>query len=146
MILNCANCFRCCTHFIEDWRCPYLSENEAERFKEFSTEIRLGDVNIQVLKPVNNRCPLWSYEDHCTRYDERPMDCRLYPFMVKNGRIIVHLSCPDAVRMLQLLVAGDSEAQAFFRQAEDIIMRASERYLRYLEWQSNGFKFYCVVE
>jgi hypothetical protein len=66
--------------------------------------------------------------------------------MVKNGQLIIHLTCPDAVRMAQILAAGDSEAQAFFKQAKDIIMRASERYLRYLEWQTKGFKFFCVVE
>jgi len=146
MLFNCANCHRCCTHFTKDWMGPYLSYNEAVRFKEFSATIRIGEDDIQVLKPVNNRCPLWSYGGHCTRYDGRPLDCRLYPFMVKNAHIIVHLTCPDAVRMLELLAAGDSGAQAFERKAEDIIMGASKRYLRYLEWQTKDFRFYCVVE
>ncbi len=136
---------------------PYLSENEVVRFKEFSARIKLGGHDTWVLKPVNSRCPLWSYEDHCTRYGERPLDCRLYPFMVKDDNMIIHLTCPDAVRLLNLLDADfpfyvspfrtpDVEAERFYINAKDIILNASEKYLRYLEYQTKDFRFYCVVK
>lgn len=150
MLFNCANCFRCCCHFTEDWMGPYLNltELDAEIFKDFAVRISVEDQEYTVLKPVGNRCPLWTYngKNHCTVYEQRPTDCRLYPFLLKDGELIIHLTCPDAVRFLQLLSAGDAEAILFYYDAQHIIKKASERYRRYLEYQTKDFRFYCVVK
>ena len=155
-LFNCANCYRCCTHFTEDWMGPYLNKNEAKLqiFKKFATSFHLsvagstGHHIITVIKPVENRCPLWTYsgKNHCTVYEQRPTDCQLYPFLLKDGELIIHLTCPDAVRFLQLLSAGDVEATRFYYNAQHIIKKASERYRRYLEYQTKDFRFYCVVK
>lgn len=150
MIFNCGNCYRCCTHFTKIWMGPYLnlSEIEVKELKKFSTRILIEGQEYTVLKPVENRCPLWTYtgKNHCRVYDVRPQECRLYPFLVKNGEMIIHLTCPDAVRMLQLLDAGDVEAERVYKDAKNIIANASEKHLRFLEWQTRNFQFYCVVK
>lgn len=157
-LFNCANCFRCCTHFTKDWMGPYLSsaspwyssrnESELEVFSKFATQIMIEGREYTVLKPINSRCPLWTYgeKNHCLMYEQRPTDCRLYPFLLKDGQLIIHLTCPDAVRFLQLLSAGNAEAILFYYDAQHIIKKASERYRRYLEWQTKDFRFYCVVQ
>lgn len=148
MLFNCANCFRCCCHFTEDSMVPYLDKAEAEVFKKFATQIMIEEREYTVLKPVNARCPLWTYggKNHCSMYKQRPTDCQLYPFLLKDGELIIHLTCPDAVRFLQLLSAGDAEAILFYYDAQHIIKKASGRYRRYLEYQTKDFRFYCVVK
>lgn len=159
MLLNCNYCFRCCIHFTKLWMSPYLNKDEAVLFQNLASQI-LGEGQYVVQAEMEGqeytvintkltyRCPLWSFdsEKHCQIYEQRPLDCRLYPFLLKDGKMIIHLTCPDAVRMLQLLDAGDLEAENFYKQAKKIIAEASEDYLRYLEWNTKDFRFYCVIK
>lgn len=149
MILNCLQCFRCCAHFTKDTMGPFIQQDEKQLIgHEYFHEVEFCEIGeeMTLMKRKNNRCIAWSYEEHCTIYSVRPADCRLYPFMLKDGNLIIHLTCPDAVRVLQMIDAGDAEAERFYLNAKDILMRASEKYLRYLEYQSKDFKFYCVVK
>lgn len=159
MLLNCNYCFRCCTHFTELWMSPYLNRDEAALFQELASrilgkgeyviQVKVGDQECTVINTtLDQRCPLWSPDSkkRCRIYESRPLDCQLYPFLVKDGRMIIHLTCPDAVRVLQLLDAGDREAVAFYQKAKHIIETASESYLKYLEYQTKDFRFFCVVD
>ncbi len=149
MILNCKQCYRCCTHFTKATMAPFLQEQESLSIGNgyfYKVEMCETAEKITVMKRKNNRCIAWSYEEHCTIYSSRPLDCRLYPFTVKDDNMIIHLTCPDAVRLLNLLDAGDVEAERFYINAKDIILNASEKYLRYLEFHTRSLRFYCVVK
>ncbi len=149
MLFNCGNCFRCCCHFTKDTMGPFIRTDEIYQIGSQNVhKVKFSGIDepMTVMKRKDNRCMAWSYEEHCTIYSVRPVDCLLYPFMVKDGNMIIHLTCPDAVRILQLIDAGNAKAERFYLNAKDIIMRASEKYLRYLEYQTKNFQFYCVVK
>ena len=149
MLFNCDQCFRCCTNFINEATAPFLQSNEIHSIpSSYFHKVKIPDAGIEVcvMKRENNRCIAWSYNEQCTIYHRRPLDFRLYPFLLKNGEMIIHLSCPDAVRALQLLDCGDPEAVKAYEEAKIIIFNASATYLKYLEWQTKNFKFYCVVK
>lgn len=148
MLLNCDSCYRCCTHFTKDTMAPFVQEDEKKLIgHENFHQVEFPEIGetMTLMKRKNDRCIAWSYEEHCTIYPARPADCMIYPFTVKNGDMIVHLTCPDSVRLLNLVDAGDINAGRLYTIAKSVILNASEKYLTYLEYQTRNLKFYCVV-
>ena len=60
-----------------------LSKREFEKhFKKYSDRLSIIKYyKMFIVYPRNNLpCPYWDKESGCTIYEERPIDCRLYPY------------------------------------------------------------------
>lgn len=96
----CSDCKEnCCLRFY-----AVLLPEEEEDFSDVAFEI---ETERGVVKCIGSRggnpCPYLSKEGHCTVYEKRPLDCRLWPVLVyvdfktRERIIYLDLECP-AVR------------------------------------------------
>ncbi|MFH1338429.1 MAG: YkgJ family cysteine cluster protein [Candidatus Omnitrophota bacterium] len=111
----CLRCLGCCRYSSNSsvWA-PNLLEQEKRK---------LGLEKIELI-PVNETCVcsfLNSENNHCRIYKKRPLECRLYPFLVnyRDGKLYlsVHTGCP---------FVKDGE------QSRTINSKEFKRYLDYL--------------
>jgi Fe-S-cluster containining protein len=104
----CESCnhMSCCTGF----DAPFLFENDIKKLKnigkasnKFIEDIQVAELSVKSLKKKKNstNCILWDEETNkCTIYEQRPFDCRMFPFdiMKIDGeyRWIVFSCNPDS--------------------------------------------------
>lgn len=80
----CTNCISnpiCCSNF-NKINAPVLNKVELEKIKQFVGKEKFYETveeNLYSIKIKEDNCVF--YKNHkCTIYDNRPIDCRLYPF------------------------------------------------------------------
>jgi len=129
--LSSAECLACdvCCRFASPVASfvPFFTNREALDCRLAQPqELALGTGLRPVLAPDGHawRCPLRSADSqHCTAYQERPLDCRLYPFLLMydepGTRVLLGLdeACP---------FARDHWGEAPFREAADQVARLLE--------------------
>jgi len=99
--INCEGCNNhCCGK--NSFLTPVLLPSEEERFKEYSEIIKTSYGNIRVLsKKKNGTCIFLNDKTiKCTIYGTRPLECRLYPFLLdftkeKPGAKLDERFCPN---------------------------------------------------
>ena len=81
---------------------PILLPSEEEKFREHSTEIKTPFGTIRALaKKRNNYCIFLNEKTmECTNYSERPLECKLYPFLLDFDRELPDvkldkINCPN---------------------------------------------------
>ena len=130
---QCAKCRICCGFVDSDrWEIPLLAgENEKLCAKQFGkTEILPGTKSSVYCMEFHGDdvifCPALG-EKGCRLGDERPFDCRVWPFRVNefNGTKVITLSpvCPEVKKLplaeLMEFVNSDGFADILFRHAEE---------------------------
>lgn len=86
MEINCTGCASLCC---KDPKTPVLLPSEEEKFKEFSQIVKTPFRDMHLLgKKKNGSCILLDDTGKCKKYDERPIECRLYPFLSYMGENI----------------------------------------------------------
>ena len=73
----------CCNDYVT----PFLTPKEFEKIKKtghenFADDVVINDIKGYALrkKSKSEECVFWDKEKGCTIYQERPFDCRLFPF------------------------------------------------------------------
>jgi len=85
--INCEGCTNhCCGK--NSFLTPVLLPSEEEKFKKYSRVIKTSYGNIRVLsKKKNGNCIFLDDKTiKCTIYGTRPIECRLYPFLLDFTR------------------------------------------------------------
>lgn len=78
---NCASITSCCACF-DQINAPSLNKEELETIKNIVQNSDFYDAidgNLFTLKTKDNKC-IFYVNDKCLIYDNRPTDCKLYPF------------------------------------------------------------------
>ncbi|MCX5657385.1 MAG: YkgJ family cysteine cluster protein, partial [Candidatus Omnitrophica bacterium] len=97
----CLSCDVCCryTENSNQWT-PFILKEELPRFESFSVLppfVESCGLNIEPVKDKNNYiCPFFiPLKNRCRIYSKRPLDCRLYPFVINYNRTYsrIILSC-----------------------------------------------------
>lgn len=104
----CETCHHqdCCTNSVV----PLVFSHDLETLKKigvgderFIKEIKIGNKNVKTIrkKDGSNECILWDSERKmCSIYEDRPFDCKVYPFDIlkvgKKYHWIVYSCNPDS--------------------------------------------------
>ncbi len=97
---------RCCSSF-DIINSPVLNNDEMTKIREIlnSDEFYIAvDKNIYKLKTNNNKC-IFLKNGRCSIYENRPLDCRLYPFDIikkdsKYYLILYQLDCTSDYKIV----------------------------------------------
>lgn len=109
---NCNLCINCCMEF-DKMNSPVLNKEEVELiskdYNDFSISIK---DNLYRLKTVDNKC-IFYIDDRCIIYNNRPLDCRLYPFDIikKDNKyllVLYKLNCIDMDSFINNIYLIDS--------------------------------------
>lgn len=93
---DCNSCtHKCCLNSgFGIQRGPIVDEIYGDAISQNETKhIRIGIRKIPVLKTENNACIRFE-NGKCTKYNERPLECRLYPITLNEKGEIVVAQCP----------------------------------------------------
>ena len=125
---ECRQCRLCCCFDRYDlWATPEIDKALAQKLGEGVELIRVEDHYLMKMKAEGDSypCPLLDKKTGCILGDEKPFDCRIWPFrlMEFQGRRVLALSpdCP-VVRerpMSQIRMTAEEIAEAAFRYADD---------------------------
>jgi len=132
---KCLLCEGCCRFAIQDseWR-PHIDEEEGEMLIDCVDDARYLKAEIK-----DGKCKCLFLDlatNHCEIYQDRPCECRLYPFLLvkDNDGVVraIHKSCPfvdregksgkflESVKGLKKYFQ-DEEARAFLRRNRQLI-------------------------
>ena len=129
---QCAKCRICCGFVDNDkWEIPLLAGEEERRSAEnlAPVEATPGTKSCVFRMEFHGKevvyCPALG-ENGCRLGEERPFDCRIWPFRVNdlNGTLVITLSpvCPEVIKLplaeLTEFVNSDGFAEKLFRHAE----------------------------
>lgn len=106
---TCAACKICCGFDNTDlWEMPIMNEKTAQKLKELKPETRFTDCGSGYVTDAGELsdgelfyCPALDHEKGCILGDDKPFDCRIWPFRVmetedKRFRMITVSSvCPE---------------------------------------------------
>lgn len=110
--INCLECANCCKNFSPRFKQPdikriakLLKMKEGDFTQQY---LRLDEENDYVVK--SSPCPFLGDDNYCSIYDDRPSDCRRYPYTDEDvllKRIPLTLknatSCPAVFNVLTAL-------------------------------------------
>lgn len=126
---NCLSCGSCCRRILIKDAVDFLQvvglclrPEERELFKHHPETIihpyigikRRGQskVNVLLYQMVSEPCPLLDQETNlCTIYDERPMICRAYPFILIKNQIGIENNCTSTKPFMENVVFGETEIE-----------------------------------
>ena len=79
--INCLDCMnRCCSNA---FLTPLLLPSEEKSFNGLSELIETPFRNLSLLRKLNGNCILLNTENQrCTDYNNRPIECRIYPLLL----------------------------------------------------------------
>lgn len=130
---TCLSCEGCCRFesVNSDWRAK-AGQCEAEKIRSQVDEVtedfpvgKIADGGYLKVTPCEAlfRCVFFNPEDHsCAVYQDRPFECRLYPFVLtRQGErlsVSVHLACPEVqlVRSTDFFEQYLAELETYFQQ------------------------------
>ncbi len=113
--IDCLSCAQCCKNYSPRFKQPdikriakLLKMKEGDFTQQY---LRLDEDNDYVVK--SSPCPFLGSDNHCSIYEDRPSDCRRYPYTDEDvlfKRISLTLknatSCPAVFDVLQKLSAA----------------------------------------
>jgi len=73
----------CCTNFVTPFLTPTEQKNIKKRkYENFSDNLLINGMEVHSLKkkPGTNECVFWDKDIGCRIYQNRPFDCKLFPF------------------------------------------------------------------
>ncbi|QZY01171.1 YkgJ family cysteine cluster protein [Halobaculum rubrum] len=81
----------------------YLRPADADRLRAAGHETAVADDGRRTATGADGACQLLDEEGHCTVYDDRPLDCRLFPlgFVLDDESAVVRIvlvGCPLSSR------------------------------------------------
>lgn len=111
--INCLECANCCKNYSPRFKQPDIKRiAKVFRMKEgdFTQQyLRLDEENDYVVK--SSPCPFLGSDNYCSIYEDRPSDCRRYPYTDEDvllKRIPLSLknstSCPAVFSVLDALL------------------------------------------
>jgi uncharacterized protein len=111
--INCLECGNCCKNYSPRFKQPDIKRiAKVLRMKEgdFTTKyLRLDNENDYVVK--QSPCPFLGEDNYCSIYEDRPSDCRRYPYTDEDvliKRVTLTLknatSCPAVFTVLEALL------------------------------------------
>lgn len=111
--VSCLECANCCRHYSPRFKTPDIKRIARHlKMKEsdfIDTYLRLDEEGDYVVKSVP--CPFLGADNHCRIYDNRPSDCRRFPYtdedvLLKKPRITLKNStfCPIVYYVLESLI------------------------------------------
>jgi uncharacterized protein len=114
--IDCLNCGNCCKNYSPRFKQPDIKRiAKTLRMKEgeFTQRyLRLDEDNDYVVK--QSPCPFLGADNYCSIYEDRPADCRRYPYTDEDvllKRIPLTLknatSCPAVFTVLEALVKAE---------------------------------------
>jgi|SRR3989339_276170 len=99
--VNCSNCINHCCGY-NPLLTPVLLPSEEERFKDYSTKVVTPHREMFMLKKGEDENCIFldNVTIRCNIYEQRPLECMLYPFLLdfSNGKARVKLDerfCPN---------------------------------------------------
>jgi hypothetical protein len=113
--INCLDCARCCKNYS-----PRFKQPDIKRIAK-SLNIKEGDLVQKYLKldadgdyvTRTNPCPFLAIDNTCNIYEDRPSDCRRYPYtdedvLLKRVQLTLKNAtvCPATYYVLERLVAA----------------------------------------
>ena len=129
---QCADCLQCCLFESYDlWETPAITDEMMFRIKELLPEQRFANVSGKRLMVFDRKlpdsdmylCPLLDMEKGCILGDEKPFECRIFPFKLQRfcGRLVISVSpiCPELMKMpmSELIAEGKRLSKALFAEA-----------------------------
>lgn len=111
--IDCLQCARCCKQFSPRFKTPdikRISRHLRMRESEFiETYLRVDEEGDYVVR--SSPCPFLGADNHCSIYDERPSDCRRFPYtdedvLIKRPKLTLKNSsfCPITYYVLEKLI------------------------------------------
>lgn len=111
--IDCLSCANCCKQYSPRFKQPDIRRiAKALRMKEgdFTQKyLRLDEENDYVVK--QSPCPFLGADNYCSIYDDRPADCRRYPYTDEDvllKRVSLTLknatSCPAVFTVMEALL------------------------------------------
>lgn len=111
--VDCLQCANCCKHYSPRFKTPdikriskHLQMREGEFIETYLKEDEDGDFVLQTLP-----CPFLGADNFCSIYDERPSDCRRFPYtdedvIIKRQPLTLKNStfCPITYYVLERLL------------------------------------------
>ncbi len=146
---DCAKCRICCIFDNYDlWETPVVSDELYEKLRKERPEIGFierGGSHLFRCVPENTEngelfyCPVLDRETGCTLGDEKPFDCRIWPYRIMelNGARVISIAsiCPEMYKKPLSELVNELErnglAEIIFAEAEknpDIVKPYQEGY------------------
>ena len=111
--INCLECGNCCKNYSPRFKQPDIKRiAKVLRMKEgaFTDKyLRLDNENDYVVK--QSPCPFLGEDNYCSIYEDRPVDCRRYPYtdedvLIKRVSLTLKnaTSCPAVFTVLEALL------------------------------------------
>jgi hypothetical protein len=111
--IDCLQCARCCKNYSPRFKTPDIKRiSRLLKMKEsvfIDTYLKLDDEGDYVVKTVP--CPFLGADTHCSIYEDRPSDCRRFPYtdedvFLKRPRITLKNAsfCPAVYYVLEGLI------------------------------------------
>lgn len=130
---ECASCQICCSFDSTDlWETPVVSKDLKIRILDDYPELKFIKKNDSFLFRMDKEpdedlyfCSVLDREKGCVLGDEKPFDCRIWPFRIMDfeGRLVITLSpvCPVMIKKPL------SELQALARELAPVIFEEAEK-------------------
>lgn len=111
--IDCLQCARCCKNYSPRFKTPDIKRiSRLLKMKEsvfIDTYLKLDDEGDYVVRTVP--CPFLGADNHCSIYEDRPSDCRRFPYtdedvFLKRPRITLKNAsfCPAVYYVLERLM------------------------------------------
>ncbi|HVT83855.1 MAG TPA: YkgJ family cysteine cluster protein [Chitinophagaceae bacterium] len=112
--IDCLQCANCCKHYSPRFKTPdikriskHLRMRESEFIEKYLVVDEDGDFVVNA-KP----CPFLGSDNHCSIYEQRPSDCRRFPYtdedvFIKRQQLTLKNStfCPITYYVLEKLIS-----------------------------------------
>lgn len=148
---TCAKCKVCCFFDKSDyWEMPLftpdLTEKVQKEYPEIKLEKRSEEEKCSVIHPEFDseglcRCPFLS-ENGCALGDEKPFDCRIWPFRVmRKGDLLALTLSPVCESVSGLPVSNIS---GFAEKIAPIIFEQAEKYPETVKEYIEGYPVFAL--
>jgi Fe-S-cluster containining protein len=116
--IDCMQCANCCKNYSPRFKTPdvkciskHLRMRESDFIEKYLNVDEEGDFVVKSLP-----CPFLGADNYCTIYDERPSDCRRFPYtdedvIIKRQALTLKNStfCPITYYVLEGLLEGEKK-------------------------------------
>jgi Fe-S-cluster containining protein len=113
--IDCLQCARCCKQYSPRFKTPDIKRiSRLLKMKEsvfIDTYLKLDEEGDYVVKSAP--CPFLGADNHCSIYEDRPSDCRRFPYtdedvFLKRPRITLKNAgfCPAVYYVIEGLIAS----------------------------------------
>lgn len=147
---SCANCRVCCVFDKEDyWEMPLIKSDLVEKLTKEYPEVQLLQTGrCSVFKPEFNSeglctCPMLT-EKGCALGDDKPFDCRIWPFRVmRKGDLLLLTLSPVCETVSSRTV---SEISRFAEKLSSTVFKEAEENPEMIKNYVEGYPIFAVRE